>query len=202
MRSQLVERDDDRGDGVKEWARSHLLGRPAPLTLFLSVAACTHWSVEQSYSPRQEVARRLVGTPIVEEVTPTTVTDRGGSAVSVKRTHCVQQAQIDYTQEIGLRATTSGRGADLGISIPVIALGLFVIGEPMKAYGPGAAMLIGGGAWLITSLAVLPGSRPTMAPKARRWTETTYVESQGCGSAQDIPEPQPKPLPQPSPTEP
>lgn len=188
------------------------------VTVVATLGACTRWSVDEPTStagPRREVARRLVGAPMVEERTHTSVggvaggTSDGNSAAgglaashaSVKRTHCVQQAQIDYAQDIELTAQTTGRGIDLGISIPVTALGLLVAStaysqqqdfdrglttdrpaDPTASYITGGAMAVAGGAWLIYSLAVLPkGPRPTIAPTKKEWTETTYVEAEGCG---------------------
>lgn len=182
------------------------------------LGACTHWDVRETTStlgPRQEVARRLVGSPMVEERTETViggvaggaagsnaaVGGVAGGAASVKRTHCVQQAQVDYAQDIELTAGTSGRGIDLGIGIPVAALGLLVAAsayrqqqdyengitlempdDPTKFYVGGGAMAVAGGALIIYSLAFLPsGPRPTIAPQKKTWTETTYVEAQGCG---------------------
>jgi hypothetical protein len=43
-------------------------------------------------------------------------------------------------------------------------------------------MLIGAGAWLVYSLTSLPkGEAPQPMRQQRRWTETRYVESTGCG---------------------
>ncbi len=193
----------------------------ASLTL-VSFAACTHWDTTNPTSTlgtRRELGRRLVGAPTVEEVTQTGLAAGVGGASSptisggtvalgalsagmstVKRRHCVQQAEIDYAQTEELEATLSKRGLDLGLSIPLLAVGLLTIASVHNAandtdyngnpklvdttpgYIAGGSLAVIGGAWLGYSVGFLPSEpRPKIAPREKTWTETAYVEAQGCG---------------------
>lgn len=200
----------------------------ATTTLFLMAAmttgACTHWTVSPTYGPRQEVARHLVGAPQIEETTSSDVSGGfaaggwsngrrshshglfGGDVESVRRTHCVQQAQVDYVQRVDYVPHVARRPLDVGGAIMLGVAGLAVIGianaayhsdesfyemdpsffskpsTPTVAYGIGGAGVVGAGIWLAYSLTALPkGPPPAMAPQQRAWTETTYVEATGCG---------------------
>ena len=200
----------------------------ALLTLLCSVA-CTHWdttNVTSTAGPRREVGRHMIGDPTIEEVTSSGVTaGLGGESAptmsggtiavgglsagmtTVKRKHCVQQAQIDYSLAEDLQPTTAKRGLDLGVSIPMLAVGLLTIASvnqsysnsmydynqgysstrpdtPLAGYAIGGALAAIGGAWLGYSVGFLPnGPRPQLPPREKRWTETTYVEVQGCAPA-------------------
>lgn len=191
-------------------------------------SACTHWATVEQPGPPQEVGRNLVGSPQIEEVTSSSASagfamntgsrnygraSRGyavggleGSSGTIKRTHCVQQAQIDYVQDISYESKMEGRGLDVAGGLIVGVLGLAVIAganasynsdlewhnmdpsffskpeQPTGAYAMGGIMAVGGAGWLIYSLTSLPkGPAPVRPPVQRRWTETHYVEAQGCG---------------------
>ncbi|MCX5746969.1 MAG: hypothetical protein NT062_31245 [Proteobacteria bacterium] len=195
------------------------------LTLTTFATGCTHWTTGQTFGPRQEVARRLLGSPQVEEVTSSALSAgflggtgpnmAGGTMASgglsgttgtVKRTHCVQQAQVDYVQQVDFSSHMTGRGLDIAGSLIVGLIGLSIVSaaannyqsdldfyntdpsffskpsSPTGSYAFGGGMAIGGAAWLIYSLTSLPkGPAPMMPPQQRAFTETTYVEAQGCG---------------------
>jgi hypothetical protein len=192
-------------------------------------SGCTQWATTPMYGPRTEVARRLVGSPQVEQVTSSNVSAgfaAGGSSYnngagygtgyaigglsgshdSVTRTHCVQQAQVDYAQPVDYVSHVERRPLDVAGSITLGVVGLAVIGgasanynddlsfynmdpsffskpdQPTAAYAIGGAAIVGAAAWLIYSLTSLPkGAPPQTATQQRTWTETTYVEAQGCG---------------------
>ncbi|MDB4956223.1 MAG: hypothetical protein JWO36_3792 [Myxococcales bacterium] len=193
--------------------------------LVVMTVGCTRWATSPSYGPRNEVARRLVGSPQVEEVTSsnvsagfggvssqngfgTTVASGGlsGSHDSVKRTHCVQAAQIDYMQPVDLVPHIEHRALDVAGSITVGLLGLIVVtgasnrynndldfynrdpsffpmpSQPTGAYVAGGVMIAGGLGWLAYSLLGLPKEAPPpVQTQQRQWTETQYVEASGCG---------------------
>lgn len=195
------------------------------LALALIVGGCTRWdttNTTQTLGPRREVGRRLVGSPILEETTESTVVAGAGGAAAggggggfaigglaaghttVKRKHCMQRAEIDYAQRIDLEATRRGRGIDLGVSIPMAAIGLLVVAgannsyqrsvesydsglisqpeSPTAAFAVGGALAAVGAAWLIYSVGFLPKEpRPEIAPQNKTWTESMYVEAEGCG---------------------
>ena len=115
-------------------------------------------------------------------------------------------AQIDYVQDISYESKMEGRALDVAGGLIVGVLGLAVIAganssynsdlewhnmdpsffakpeQPTGAYAMGGIMAIGGAGWLIYSLTSLPkGPAPVRPPTQRRWTETHYVEAQGCG---------------------
>jgi hypothetical protein len=193
--------------------------------LIAFVTGCTHWETRQSFGPRQEVARRLVGSPQVEEVTTSALSagfsggtganmaggtmatgGLSGQSGTVKRTHCVQQAQVDYVQQVDFTPHLKGRGMDIAGSIILGVIGLAIVSaasssyqsdldfynrdpdffskpsQPIGGYAVGGGMMVGGAAWLIYSLNSLPkGPAPVTPPQQRAFTETTYVEAQGCG---------------------
>lgn len=209
----------------------------AVVTMTMTLGACTRWSVDNAtptLGPPIEVSRRLVGSPMVEERTEIAVggvaggarTNNAavgavsGGAASVKRTHCVQQAQVDYSQDVELTASTRGRGVDLGIGIPVAAVGLLVASsaystyqndtadfqagfissrpvEPTGSYIGGSVMAVAGGALILYSVLFLPkGPRPVIPTQKKTWSETIYVEAQGCGLVPgDVPAPAAPPAP-------
>jgi hypothetical protein len=191
-------------------------------------AGCTQWTTVATYGDPTEVGRRLVGAPQVEESSSSQVEggfgtfgesvhgrhhDAGfqvgsmsGSHESVRRTHCVQQAQIDYVQPVTYEAQVSRRAIDVGGAITLAVAGIALAGvaaaiynsqesvyetdpsffakpaSPAWAYGVGGAAIAGAAAWLVYSFAALPkGPAPVTPPTRRAWTETTYVEGTGCG---------------------
>lgn len=116
--------------------------------LGIALTGCTHWGTTQSFGPRQEVGRTLFGAPQVEEVTTTSVAAgfaggygggiaAGGLAAggsSVKRTHCVQQAQIEYEQPVTVAPRREGRGRDLVGSIATGLGGLLIMSAASSRY--------------------------------------------------------------------
>jgi hypothetical protein len=198
------------------------------LVVVVALAGCTHWTTTQTYGPPTEVARRLLGSPQVEETESSNLsagfstvgesyTSRhyhggyetgglSGSHDSSKRTHCVQQAQVDYVQSVESTPELEHRAYDVAGSIVVGIAGIGILGAanaqynsaeqfyemdpsffakpstPTMAYAIGGAALVGAGAWLVYSLTSLPkGPKPDASSSKRAWTETTYVEASGCG---------------------
>jgi len=190
------------------------------IALLALAAGCTHWAPSPVFGQRQEVGRRLVGAPQVEEVTSSSM-EAGfsgvqgrhvfaggieGSGGSVKRTHCVQQAEIEYTQDVDLVPEIQHRTYDVAGSVMLGLTGLAIVAmasakynsdqsfyqmdpnffaapsTPVGAYAVGGGMIAGGAGWLIYSLTQLPkGGRPAVEHQRKNWTETTYVEASGCG---------------------
>ena len=212
--------------------------RPALVILASTsvLSACTHWETTQVFGDRRAVGQRLVGSPQIEEVTSRSLsagaaagtssygsTNVAGAGVSgaqetVKRTHCVQQAQVDYVQDITFESHLEGRKKDVWTSVLIggvgLLLGVAAYGkyhsdlddcakfgcttmpkEPTLAYAAtGAAVLFAGG-WVIYSFAALPkGPGPVTPPTYKQWTETTFVEATGCGL---VPGDRPAPAPAP-----
>jgi hypothetical protein len=200
------------------------------IAVFALAAAggCTHWATTPVYGQRSEVGRRLLGSPQVEEVSSSNasagfstfgesygnrhyssgyqVGGLEGSTDSARRTHCVQQAEIDYVQPMQYDTHVAGRPLDVAGAIALGVLGMAVIGiahaqygnaesfyemdpsffakpsQPTLAYGAGGAAMIGAGIWLAYSMGSLPkGPAPVEQPTQRAWTETAYVEATGCG---------------------
>ena len=201
--------------------------RITPLALLLSsclISGCTHWETSSTLGEQREVGRRLVGSPQIEEVTSSSLSAGGvagarpnaggggtaaagiaGSHETVKRTHCVQQAEVDYTQQVNYDAHLEGRTKDVVTSLVIGGVGLLLgagsynrykndtddynagllttkPAAPTLAYvATGAAVLVAGG-WLVYSFAALPkGPAPVTPPSHKTWTETTFVEATGCG---------------------
>ena len=211
----------------------------ALLTMVAIGTGCTHYVSSPAYGPRAEVGRRLVGSPQIEEVTSSSMSagfaaggatynngygygasamagGLSGQAGTVKRTHCVQQAQIDYVEPVQFMSHVEGRSYDVAGSLLTGLVGLSIIGAgaasysmaqdnyasdlmfyqmdpsffpkptepspPNAAYVIGGAAIVGAAAWLVYSLTSLPHGQPAeLAPQQHAWTETTYVEAQGCG---------------------
>jgi hypothetical protein len=196
--------------------------------VLLALAGCTQWTVTPTYGQRSEVGRRLLGSPQIEEVSSSNVSGsfgtfgesynhRGysngyqvggleGSHDSARRTHCVQQAQVDYVQPVEYQTTVEHRAYDIagGVALGLAGLGLAMAAKaqydsaeqfyemdpsffakpntPTLAYGVGGAAMIGAAIWLGYSLTSLPkGPPPQQAPSQHAWTETTFVEATGCG---------------------
>ena len=86
------------------------------MVVTLVAGGCTHWGTANVYGERQEVGRKLVGAPQATEDSSTSLSAKVfgesgqsmrtgnpavagnafGTADSTKRTHCVQQPEIDY----------------------------------------------------------------------------------------------------------
>lgn len=206
-----------------------------------SLLGCTHWETSQTLGQQREVRRRLVGAPQIEEVTTRVLSGGAGASASasgrtgaaviggaqetVKRTHCVQQAEIEYAQDIALEAHVAGRKKDVITSLLIGGGGLLlgalayttyhreldnctggpngcaeVPREPTVAYALGGAAVALAGGWLVYSFAALPkGTKPTPPPMQKTWTETVYVEATGCGLVPgDAPAPAVPPTPAPA----
>jgi hypothetical protein len=214
--------------------------RPGLVVLLSSclLAGCTHWETTQVFGDRREVGRRLVGSPQIEEVTSrslsagaaagtsaygsTSVAGAGvsGAQETVKRTHCVQQAQVDFVQDINFESHIEGRRKDVWTSVLIggvgLLLGVAAYGkyhsdlddchkyggcstlpkEPTSAYAASGVAVLFAGGWLIYSFAALPkGAQPVPPPSQKMWSETTFVEATGCGLVPgDRPAPAPAPL--------
>ena len=117
--------------------------------LGVALAGCTHYEMAQSYGPRQEVGRTLIGAPQVEEITSSSVSagfvaggasygyDGYGTGIavgglaagqdSVRRTHCVQQAQIEYEQQVSMSPHVQGRAKDVVGSLVTGGIGLSIL---------------------------------------------------------------------------
>lgn len=215
--------------------------RPA-LALLLSsalVSGCTHWETKTTLGDTREVARRLIGSPQIEEVTSSSLAAGGvagarpnlngggtvgagiaGTHETIKRTHCVQQADVDYVQQINYEAHLEGRTKDVVASLVIGGVGLLLgLGaynrykadtddynsgllstkpaSPTLAYAATAGAVVVAGGWLVYSFAALPkGPAPVTPPSQKTWTETTYVEATGCGL---VPGDRPVPAPVPAP---
>ncbi len=112
----------------------------------LLVGACTHHSTATTYGMPQEVARRLVGQPMVETRTASsvdggyaestwhgrrsshTVGEYGEASSTVTRTHCVQAAEIDYVQAVDTSPVVSGRALDVVGGLGIVLAGAAVYG--------------------------------------------------------------------------
>jgi hypothetical protein len=191
---------------------------------------CTHWDMQPVYGPPQEVGRHLIGAPQVETTTSTDFSAGGvtssapgyaygyygggrvtsgqvsGDGETVTRTHCVQQAQIDYLQPYTLQPVTAGRAWDVlgGVGLGLLGGSIALVANqnyndqlsvdqtnpaffgtpspPTGAYAIGGALLVGGIAWLGYSLLELPsGPEPQPQNTQQTYTQVQYVESTGCG---------------------
>jgi hypothetical protein len=179
--------------------------------LVILTIGCTHLGRDNVYGPRSEVSRRLIGAPQVAETTTSATSvgfaaggasdgvsagAAGGLAASsgtVKRTHCVQQAEIDFTQpvhttpEIHLRWLDVTGAVILGLS----GLGMINVGANQSDdlrdghdsdfYITGGAMIGAGVGLLLYSYLWVPSRAPGATDAVRSWTETTFIESTGCG---------------------
>jgi hypothetical protein len=185
---------------------------------------CTHWGATTVYGERREVGRQLLGAPQVAESTSGSLSASlfgtsgqspitGANAVagnafashdSSTRTHCVQQAEIQYVQPYQVIPRAEGRFLDIAGAVTLASTGLLVVagaaiagqpgaippGDPLyqpppnvtPAYILGAAMILGGAAWLWYSHSSLPsGPPPPVQNSERKWTATEFVEAMGCG---------------------
>ncbi|MCP4445914.1 MAG: hypothetical protein GY811_11300 [Myxococcales bacterium] len=183
-----------------------------PLALSLTVG-CAHWSTEKVKGASHEVSRRALGAPQVAETTEMggsvggagATASNGGSTVgagvlsgsfgSTKRTHCIQQFEINYEQAFEMVPDVSGRGGDIAGAAISGGLGLLVLASDAEnqnnGSGPpsttgflaGGALISVGAAWLGYSIFSLPkGPPPASVPGKTPWSETKFVESTGCAS--------------------
>lgn len=189
--------------------------------MLIGLAGCTRWATTEVVHPPQEVGRRLIGSPQIEEISQSGVdiSARGttregvvsssgtgnvsGGLTTVKRTHCVQAAEIDYAQSIDYTAHIERRSADVALSLVIAGLGaILIVGtaanlienssstpaemgsslSDTQRYAVGGGMVVVGGAWLGYSLLQLPkGPAPTPPRSEKRWTKASFVEATGCG---------------------
>lgn len=191
--------------------------KPAVGIVAVLGAACTHWEQRTVYGQQTEVSRSLIGEPQVVESSSASV-DAGlagaggdgifaaglsGNKETVKRTHCMQQAEIQYTQPYQLIATPSGRVSDWAGSVALAFVGLGVLvgtsasqhsvfspGDPLYEPPPnpaggyliGGALVLGGASWIGYSYHALPHHpAPAVQASSRQWSETKLVEASGCG---------------------
>ncbi len=195
----------------------------AVLVLMATAPACTHWGSTTAYGPRREVGRRLLGAPQIAQTSSSsmsagfagasatspdgrrtgTVAGLSGSSGSMTRTHCIQEAEIDYEQPYQIVARVEGRPLDVAGGVALGFLGLAVMvgasqrgdtvfepGDPFYEEPPsatpglllGGAMVAGGIGTIWYSYSKLPkGPPPAARPQLRTWTSTEFVEATGCG---------------------
>jgi hypothetical protein len=125
-----------------------------------------------------------------------------GNTDSIKLTHCVQQAEIQYEQPFEIHPVTTRRGLDVAGAITLGVIGLIVVGsasasqdtfwepgdpyyepppDPTLGYAVGGSMMAAGAGLLIYSFAKLPKQpKPAIQHSKREWVETKLVESTGC----------------------
>lgn len=193
------------------------------LALAAAAPGCTHWGTTAVYGPRREVARRLLGAPQIAQTSTASMSAgfAGASATSydgrrsgavagldassgtLTRTHCIQEAEIDYEQPFQLVGKVEGRPLDVGGGVLLGFLGLGIMvgsdvrshtifepGDPLYEEPPsatpglllGGAMVVGGLAEIIYSYKKLPkGPPPAARDQLRTWTSTELVEATGCG---------------------
>ena len=181
------------------------------LALAILTIGCTHWGRDVVYGPPREVGRRLVGAPQVAETTTSAtsvgfaaggVSDgvsagaAGGLAANsgtVKRTHCVQQAEIDFTQPVHTVPELRLRWLDVASSVilGLGGLGAIQVGANQPAdlrdnhnsdfYITGGVLIGAGVGLLLYSYLWVPSRAPGATDTVRSWTETTFIESTGCG---------------------
>ncbi|CAN5613797.1 hypothetical protein BH11MYX1_BH11MYX1_55230 [soil metagenome] len=111
------------------------MSRSFVLSLILAASACTRWSTETVYGPRQEVERQLLGSPAIEDTSSSdlaggfmhdsasaggrhwressSIGSFGGNTSSSHMTHCVQQAKVHYKQGYQIVPVASGRVLDV-----------------------------------------------------------------------------------------
>ncbi|HEY5947007.1 MAG TPA: SHOCT domain-containing protein [Kofleriaceae bacterium] len=206
----------------------------------VGLAGCTTWGTTNVYGPKREIGRQLLGSPAIAESKSSSLNagfsgqSGGGIAVaglsgatdSIKLTHCVQQAEIQYEQPFEIHPTTVHRGYDVAGALTLGIIGLIVIGstsasqdtfwqpgdpyyepppDPTAGYAIGGAMVGAGAGLLIYSFAKLPKQpRPVVQQSRREWVESRLVESTGCamGLPQNVataPAPAPQPAVAPAP---
>src|SRR6266496_5145395 len=107
----------------------------------VGLAGCTTWGTTNVYGPKREVGRQLLGSPAIAESKSSSLNAgfsgaaSGGTAVaglgaapdSIKPTHCVRQAQVQYEQPFEVHPTTIHRGYDVAGAIALGVIGLAVL---------------------------------------------------------------------------
>ena len=132
----------------------------------------------------------------------------GGNFGSTTIKHCVQNAELTFEQTYHAEPELSGRGGDLGVGIPMAAVGSLIIvaetqrRDDLRYSGPGSqttagyvvggALLAAGVGFLVNTFVIGPGKKPPPGPvRVRRRVDTQLVESSGCGLPGDIGQIQP-----------
>jgi hypothetical protein len=190
------------------------------LALLLVSSSCARYTTRTVEGPRSEVSRQLIGSPQIEERTSagldagfagtssgrSTIAGLSGNYSNVKRTHCVQQAQVEYEMPIDSTPDVEHRAYDVigGILTGLVGLGTISSASasydsdrefhmidpqffsepesPTGAYAVGGLLVAGAAAWLgWTAFGSPRGEKPASARTMRRWTEVQYVEATGCG---------------------
>src|SRR6187551_2917537 len=99
----------------------------AMVVALVGLAGCTSWGTVNVYGPKREVGRQMLGSPAIAESKSSSLNagfsgaSGGGVAVaglagntdSIKLTHCVQQAEIQYEQPFEIHPRAVGRGMDV-----------------------------------------------------------------------------------------
>lgn len=204
--------------------------------VLVGLAGCTTWGTTTVYGPKREIGRQLLGSPAIAESKSSSlnagfsgasgngvaVAGLGANTDSIKLTHCVQQAEIQYEQPFELHPTTVHRGYDIAGAIVLGVIGLAVISstsasqdtfwqpgdpyyeeppDPTAGYLTGAGFLAAGTGLLIYSYAKLPKQpKPAIQQSKRNWVENRLVESTGCAmglppNVATAPAPAPAPAP-------
>lgn len=171
-----------------------------------------------------EVGRQMIGQPSVAESTSGSIGGGfgvfgggGGSSAGaasaegglLKRTYCVQQAEIQFDQAYETTPRVVGRGADIAGGVILGLLGVALLADAGQqdgqydAFGDrqnrtsefvtGGTMAGIGGALLVYSIAIAPrGPAPVAAQGVNHFTRNELVESAGCqlpGQAAPVPGP-------------
>jgi hypothetical protein len=188
----------------------------ALVVALVGLAGCTSWGTTNVYGPKREIGRQMLGSPAIAESKSSSLnagfsgSSGGGVAVaglagntdSIKLTHCVQQAEIQYEQPFEIHAKTKGRGYDVAGAITLGVIGLIIVGsasasqdtfwepgdpyyepppDPTAGYVVGGGMMAAGAGLLIYSFSALPKQpKPPVQQSKRAWVETRLVESTGC----------------------
>ena len=190
--------------------------RMVAVVALVGLAGCTSWGSTNVYGPKREIGRQMLGSPAIAESKSSSlnagfsgasgggvaVAGLAGSTDSLKLTHCVQQAEIQYEQPFEIHPVTKGRGLDVAGALTLGVIGLIVVGatsssqdpffqpgdplyepppDPTAGYAIGGAMIGAGAGILIYSFAKLPKQpKPQVLASKRAWVETRLVESTGC----------------------
>jgi hypothetical protein len=188
----------------------------AMVVALVGLAGCTSWGTVNVYGPKREVGRQMLGSPAIAESKSSSLNagfsgaSGGGVAVaglagntdSIKLTHCVQQAEIQYEQPFEIHPRAVGRGMDVAGALTLGVVGLIVVGvtsakqdsfwepgdpyyepppDPTAGYVIGGGMMAAGAGLLIYSFAKLPKQpKPQIQTSKRAWVENRLVESTGC----------------------
>jgi len=182
------------------------------VTLVLSLTSgCTHWGTQTNPGATAEVARILRGSPQVATTSTASLsggaagvrgTNSGAGAIAgsggmMSRTHCVQEAELSFAQQLEIVPVVESRGKDIALAAVIGGLGILLIAagaqprdggmtEPAlsstQQYAAGGVMVLGGGLILGYSLFALPkGPRPEVQRTQRTWSVVELVEATGCG---------------------